>query len=193
MITVFLSAGIPDPRREPDFARTADRIAIRDAVRALASVVLPRGRLVWGGHPAITPLIRVVAEGIGITSADRVILYQSSFFEGRMVEDNAAFERVVLTRAVEGDRRKSIEAMRHAMLTDNAFDAGVFIGGMSGVIEEYHSFRRHHPGAVVLPVATTGAAARELFQSDGARFPRELATDLAYSSLFRRFLPRGAR
>jgi hypothetical protein len=193
MITVFLSASVPDPKREPEYARTADRIAIRDAARALAAVVLPRGRLIWGGHPAITPLIRVVAEGIGITSADRVLLYQSAFFEGKIPKDNAAFERVVLTRAVEGDRQKSLEAMREAMLTDHAFDAGVFIGGMSGVIEEYHFFHRHHPSAVVLPIASTGAAAHEIFHSERDRYPRELATDLAYPSLFRRFLPQGAQ
>lgn len=187
-VTVFLSASVPDPKRDPAYAETSDRIAIRDAVRALASVILPQGQLVWGGHPAITPLIRVVAEGIGITSGDRVLLYQSALFEGVMPQDNAAFERVVVTPAVEGNREQSLKAMRDAMLGEHAFDAGVFIGGMHGVIDEFRLFRERHPRAVLLPIASTGAAARQIFNEEGGQFPQELVSDLAYPSLFRRFL-----
>ena len=57
---IFLSASIPLPERDPIFYQTADFIAIRDAVRALATIVIPKAHLVWGGHPAITPLIRYV-------------------------------------------------------------------------------------------------------------------------------------
>jgi hypothetical protein len=188
-VTVFLSASVPDPKRDPSYAETADRIAIRDAVRALALVILPRGRLVWGGHPAITPLIRVVAEGMGITSGDSVLLYQSAYFDGDMPDDNAAFERVISTPPVDGDREKSLTAMRLTMLNDHAFDAGVFIGGMEGVIDEYHMFRQQHPRAVILPIASTGAAALRIFSEGRAGYPQDLSTDLAYPSLFRRLLP----
>src|SRR5688572_20092354 len=63
---VFLSAGVPDPKRGPEYAATADTIAINAAVSALVHVTLGRRLLVWGGQPAITPMIWVVAEDIGV-------------------------------------------------------------------------------------------------------------------------------
>ena len=60
---IFLSAGVPDPRRGPEYAKTADTVAIAAAVSALVHVTLGRRLLVWGGQPAITPMIWFVAEG----------------------------------------------------------------------------------------------------------------------------------
>ena len=50
---VFLSASIPYPDRDKKFYDTADIVSIRDSVRALATVVIPKAELVWGGHPSI--------------------------------------------------------------------------------------------------------------------------------------------
>lgn len=96
--SLFLSASVPDPRRDARFHSTSDRVAIRDAVRALVTVALPSMRIVWGGHPAITPLVRVVAEGVGIAGSDRVQLFQSRLYRSRAPIDNAAFENVVWTK-----------------------------------------------------------------------------------------------
>jgi hypothetical protein len=41
MIDVFLSASVPLPNRHPRFFETADVLGIREAVKALADVVLP--------------------------------------------------------------------------------------------------------------------------------------------------------
>ena len=183
---IFLSASVPDPERDPKYHKTADRIAICDATRALVTVTLPHMRLVWGGHPAITPLIRVIAEGIGITGADRVRLYQSQFFRGVMPRDNAAFEQVVKTRAVRNDHEASLTLMRREMLESEKFYAGIFIGGMEGVEAEYEMFCDLHPEAIMLPVASTGGAALLIFRR--GKFAPELETDLAYASLFRRLL-----
>ena len=60
MKNIFLSASIPLPERDSKYIDTADIIAIRDAVIALTTVVLPHHRLVWGGHPSITPLVYYV-------------------------------------------------------------------------------------------------------------------------------------
>ena len=185
---IFLSASVPDPRRHPRYHETADRVAIRDAVRALVSVALPSMRLVWGGHPAITPLIRVVADGIGVTAGDSVRLYQSEYFRGVLPRDNAAFERVVMVPAMAGDRDASLRRMRQEMLQSERFAAGVFIGGMEGVEEEYAMFREMHPDALALPIASTGAAALLIFRENPERFHPDLETDLAYPSLFRRFV-----
>ncbi|MDR6873554.1 hypothetical protein J2Y55_004581 [Bosea sp. BE125] len=188
MMTVFLSASIPDPNRHPRYYGTADNIAIRDAVRALATVVLPHAALHWGGHPAITPLIRVVAESVGLTSSDRVQLYQSAWFSSIFPTDNAAFEKYHLTPR-GSSREESLATMRDTMLTSVKYDAGIFIGGMEGVEEEFDMFQSIHPKALLLPVATTGAAARIVYETRRRfQFPTELATEYAYPSLFRRLL-----
>jgi hypothetical protein len=189
MKAIFLSASVPDPRRHPRYHTTADIIAIRDSVRALATVVLPHALLFWRGHPAITPLIRVVAENVGITGADRVRLYQSAWFSDVLPSDNAAFERYVLTPKME-TLDASLRVMREKMLADAAFDAAIFIGGMEGVEDEYRMFRQRHPNAGVFPVASTGAAAAIIYERELSllRFPEALKDEFAYPTLFRRLL-----
>ena len=57
------------------------------------------------------------------------------------------------------------------------------------MFEEAAIFHRRHPGAVVLPIATTGAAALMIHQV--GKYDERLAKDLTYPSLFRRMLPLG--
>src|SRR4051812_24128787 len=45
--TVFLSASVPDPKRGPEYAATADTVAITAAVSALVHVSLGRRLIVW--------------------------------------------------------------------------------------------------------------------------------------------------
>jgi SLOG cluster3 family len=189
MKAIFLSASVPDPRRDPRYHSTADLVAIRDAIRALATVVLPYASLYWGGHPAITPLIRVVAENVGITGGGRVRLFQSAWFSDVLPADNAAFESYELTPKM-ATREDSLKAMRQSMLSAAAFDAGIFIGGMEGVEEEFGMFRVGHPSAAALPVASTGAAAAILYDREREQLslPAELRDEYAYPSLFRRLL-----
>jgi hypothetical protein len=47
----FLGASIPDPARDSRYFGTGDTVAIRDAVIALVSVVLPRTKLVFWRSP----------------------------------------------------------------------------------------------------------------------------------------------
>jgi hypothetical protein len=186
--TLFLSASVPDPKRHKRYHSTADKIAIRDATRALVTVALPHLKLVWGGHPAITPLVRVVAERLGFTDADKIRLFQSDFFRDVIPKDNAAFEKVTWVKANKGDREESLRRMRLKMLSSEQFFAGIFIGGMEGVEEEYCMFREMHPKAFAFPIASTGAAALILYKNSKTDLPSELETDLAYPSLFRRLL-----
>ena len=65
MINVFLSASVPLPDRNPRFMKMADVIAIRKSVKALVTEVIPKGVIVFGGHPAITPLIALLLRGLG--------------------------------------------------------------------------------------------------------------------------------
>lgn len=187
---VFLSASLPDPQRNPGYYDTADLIAIREATRALVSVVLPRAQVVFGGHPAITPLVRSIATRLG--RSDRVRIYQSGYFGGQFPPDNNAFPDLVIVPAVSGDRDASLLAMRNAMISDSDFQAAVFLGGMEGVEEEFDLFVRVHPAALVLPVASTGAAAALLFAGRASSMPRSLQHDLSrvytYAPLFKRLL-----
>jgi hypothetical protein len=183
----FLSASVPDPKRDPKYFDTADHIAIRDAVRALAMLVLPEHFLVWGGHPAITPMIRVIAQSLEASLQNHVWLYQSDFFRDQAPPDNKAFEHVVWTPRVDGDRQRSLEVMREKMLSE-PFDAGVFIGGMEGVEEEFDLFRKYQPGAKAFPVASTGGAALHLFNRQPESYPRALLDEQSYLLLFRRLL-----
>ena len=186
---IFLSASIPKPQRAPRYFTTMDVIAIRDAVRALATVVLPHATLYWGGHPSITPLIRVVAESTGLTDKDRVRLFQSAWFSQELPQDNAAFESYELTAKCR-TKAKSIATMRERILDAAPFDAAIFIGGMEGVEIEFDMFRSRHPDAGVYPVASTGAAAGLLFKRERERLalPDDLLHDYAFASLFRRLL-----
>jgi SLOG cluster3 family len=185
---VFLSASVPDPRRDPRYHTTADVSAIREAIVALATVVLPTGRLLFGGHPAVSPLILLIAQQLGVV--DRVRIYQSDFFRSVVPPESLAFSSIVWTPEIPGDRDGSLAAMRGAMLADVPLRSGVFIGGMEGLEAEYALFRQRHVGLPAYAIASTGAAAKIVFAGD-PRTPsdpavrRALEYDLVYDALFR--------
>ena len=184
---IFLSASIPLQERDPQYIETADIIAIRDAVIALTTVVLPRYRLIWGGHPSITPLIYHVMEKLNLNIQEHVTLYQSRFFEKYFPKDNNKFKNIVLTDIV-GDRENSLLHMRSRMLGESEFAAGIFIGGMEGVEEEYDMFIEKHPKALVLPIASTGAGAKKIYDERFTDKNERLVKDYAYMSLFQKYL-----
>jgi SLOG cluster3 family len=184
---IFLSAGVPDPKRGPDYAKTADTVAITAAVSALVHVTLGRRLLVWGGQPAITPMIWVVAEGLGMDYASWVKLYQSQHFKDEYPEDNQRFQNVTYTDDVAHDREKSLRLMRERMFSDFNFTAAVFIGGMGGIVQEFDLFRQLQPRAVLVPVISTGGAVLNLAHRV-ERLPPDLRDDLDYVSLFHRHL-----
>lgn len=184
---VFLSASIPYPDRDKKFYDTADIVSIRDAVRALATVVIPKAELVWGGHPSITPLIRFVMDRMNVDLKKHITLYQSLFFEDKFPNDNFAFENIVLTEK-RNNRDDSLELMRRKLIKENDFKVGIFIGGMEGINDEYVMFAESHPNALILPIASTGAAANILYQKQQQKFDIRLKNDYAYMALFRDLL-----
>jgi hypothetical protein len=98
---VFLSASVPLPSRNAIYFNTADVMAIRDAVRALTMVIIEEQmQLVFGGHPAISPMLRLQISQTGSPVGERVIMYQSRHFDRIFPDDNAAFEHVELVDAV---------------------------------------------------------------------------------------------
>lgn len=165
MSEVFLSASVPVLGRGR-YYETANPFLIQFAVRELVMAVVPNHTLVWGGHPAITPMIWTVCEDIGISYAERVVLYQSQFFEDQFPEENARFRNTVLVPQRAGDRNESLREMRTRMFSRKGLRAAVFIGGMDGVEAEFDLFRRFHPDAKTMFVESPGGAAGELAQRE---------------------------
>jgi hypothetical protein len=186
MIDVFLSASVPLPDRDRRFFDTADVLLIREALKALVEVVLPRGRITCGGHPAITPLLALFVREANL-KGERLTIFQSELFAGMMPPENAAFADVRIVSAVSDDREASLAEMRERMIASRDFAAAVVIGGMEGVLEEVRLFARRHPTAPILPLASTGAAAAEIHREGD--YPQDLISNLTFSSLFRRRLP----
>lgn len=216
MKNIFLSASIPLPERHPKYYDSADIIAIRDSVIALASLVIGKHRIIWGGHPSITPLIYYVIERMLVNKLERndwelplnqeeketiqiqlkekiqqhVLLYQSNIFKDKFPPENEKFKNVVITEDL-GDIPASIAEMRERMFNENEFAAAVFIGGMEGIRDEYNMFKKFHPAALILPIASTGAAANIVYESlspnDEAKHERFLK-DYGYMSLFQKYL-----
>lgn len=162
---IFLSASIPQPGRG-DYHASANPFLIQFAVRELLTVCLGRRRVVWGGHPAITPMVWAVCEDLGVNYVKTVQLYQSRLLEKYFPPENEKFDNVILVDAVDNDRTKSLTRLRREML-DGKFLAAVFIGGMEGIFEEYDLFTKLHPKSVVLAVSSPGGAAGELAKKIG--------------------------
>lgn len=184
---IFLSASIPVPERGKRFHAVSDSFAARSAIRALVSVVVPQAQLVWGGHPAVTPLVRIAMSRMPSEVRHNISIYQSNYFRGYFPSDTFYLGKMKEVPALHG-RDASLAEMRNTMLKENAFVAGVFIGGMEGVLEEYRLFRETHPQAPVLAVANTGAAARIIYHRHRPRGDERLGSSYAYASLFRQLL-----
>ncbi len=186
---IFLSAGVPTIDRPAKYYNTADVIAIRDSVIALASTVLAaKGyHLIWGGQPAITPLIALVLERYGLKMDNRVTLYQSYEYKEKFPKENANVGNIVYTEKM-GNPKASLSLMRQKMIGENDYVAAVFIGGMEGIEDEYDLFKKYHPGVPCLPVASTGGAAKILYDNHPEEFDERLLTELSYSSLYKELL-----
>lgn len=186
MDAIFLSASVPVPGRG-HYHETANPFLIQCAVRELVISVIRTHRIVWGGHPSITPMIWSICEDLDVEYAKSVVLYQSRYFQDRFPEENARFGNVVYTDAVDGDREGSLAIMRETMLARSDLVAGVFVGGMEGIEAELAIFQRVHPKGRVVLVASPGGAARDV----AARLPGSPGPDLDdvdFARLFHREL-----
>ena len=137
-------------------------------------------------------MIRLQIAQTGAPVGERVVMFQSRFFERDFPQDNAAFEHVELIDAVQGNREASLRNMREAMLA-KPLQLGLFIGGMEGVEEEYAMFRHFQPRIPAFPIASTGAAAAMLFagNADLQREHPELRDELSYLTLMRDLINAG--
>lgn len=161
MSAIFLSASVPIAGRG-DYYKTADPFLIQSAVREFVTAALGRRLIVWGGHPAITPMVWAVCEDLGVLYSQAVALYQSRFFAEMFPEENQRFANVQYIDAVPGDREGSLLRMRREMLSREDISAAVFIGGMEGVIAEHAILSEYHPRVTTIAVPAAGGAALEL-------------------------------
>lgn len=184
-MNIFLSASIPVPDRG-EYYLTADPYLIQYAVRELVIAVLGRKKLIWGGHPAITPMIWAACEDLGVSYAQNVTLYQSRHFQTLFPKDNTNFENIVYTDDVEGNRDKSLTEMRRRMFTDVDYSAAVFIGGMDGVETEFELLSALQPGCKILAIGAPGGASRILAKKLNSS--EDLANSINFTSIFHKHL-----
>ena len=162
---VFLSASFPSGKRGARF-EPFDPGAIADAVTAVVRAVLvAKGRLLFGGHPTITPLVLMVASELDAEGA--VDVFQSQWFEDQITRETRALAKAgfgaIHWTPERATRKASLETMREQMLGhDGRLIAGVFIGGMEGVREEYELFRQFQPRVPRVSLVGPGGAAAKL-------------------------------
>jgi len=132
-------------------------------------------------------MIWPIAEDLTVDYGDWVKLYQSRYFEDDFPEDNAKYQNVRYTDPVGGSLSDSLKIMRAAMFGENSFDAAVFIGGMSGILDEFEMLKAAQPNVKMFPVASTGGAALKLFQEFHG-YSNTLLSDLSYVPLFHQLL-----
>jgi hypothetical protein len=164
------------------YHQSADPFLIQFAVRELITATLGRRLIVWGGHPAITPMVWATCEDLGVNYGRAVVLYQSTYFQDVFPDENKRFGNVQYIDHVPGDREVSLLQMRQAMLSRDDLSAAVFIGGMEGIAAEHDLFVKYHPQAKVLPVAAPGGAARDLAAKLGVSV--EKMEDVDFSRMF---------
>ena len=183
---IFLSASVP--YRSP-YVDNSDPLLIREAVLALVAVTIRKRELVFGGHPAISPLVEHAARSLG--SLDNVYIYQSRWFEDRIPDAAKKFRNLVWTGR-GNSQEDSLRIMREEMIESRPFCAAIFIGGMEGILEECRIFKTRHLGHPVFPLASTLGAAQELLEAgEGPQDPatrKALETNKRYRELFRTIL-----
>ncbi len=140
--SIFLSASVPNRPPWVDDARPRE---VRDAVRLLCRYAFTNGYdLVFGGHPAITPMVLQVARDVLDPDDERprVAIFQSRFFLDHDVFPPEALElaadaraEMCLTANIDDDREASLRHMRELMITAAPELRGaVYAGGMEGVV-----------------------------------------------------------
>ena len=160
--TIFLSASFPSGERGQSF-EPYDPSAVADAVSAFTRAILEaNGRLSFGGHPTITPLVFMIARELGVRES--VFVYQSKWFRDQLVPEIAEIGKEGLGTIVwtpPGETLlESLLIMRHEMLTASRdYAAALFIGGMEGIRDEYDLVQESLPWLHCIPVIAPGGAA----------------------------------
>ncbi|MBH3442353.1 hypothetical protein I5L59_02010 [Pseudomonas moraviensis] len=179
--SIFLSASVPTRGRA--FFGDCHPYQIQMAVRSLLLLVLGRRRIVFGGHPSITPMVYAAGRNFKLQSIECATVYQSAYFEDKFPLENQGFADIRLI-AKEETLKDSVLSMRDRMMEDNEFQAGIFIGGMEGVIEEYKLFTSKFPKAKIIAVRAGGGATATLPSTHTDHRLKDLEKSRDYFSLY---------
>jgi DNA-binding CsgD family transcriptional regulator len=161
---VFLSASFPSGPRGKE-VEPFDAAAIADAVTAIVrAVLLSEGKILFGGHPTITPLVLLI--GTELRTRRVVDIFQSDWYADQVTSESI---RLVESGVADIhptpklDTREESELEMRSQMFDFVRPAGaVFVGGMSGIWDEHALFGDRHPGVPRLPLAGPGGAAARL-------------------------------
>lgn len=190
---ILLSASVPTPKRAEQYQRIEDaHFEIEQAVISLARAVFSEGgQLVFGGHPAISPLVAMVAgeyrepryaESGGEKPSAPIRIFQSRAFEGFLPNDTLLMYRlgyatITWINAAKNEQfdptieykdppcPESLRMMREAMIGWTKPEAMVCIGGMEGVEREAQMFRELRSKAPIYVLERTGGASLLLAHS----------------------------
>jgi len=168
-LPVMLSASLPD-----ELVGTSRSQDLYDLLVVLAGGILSSGgRLVFGGHPSVTPLLHRVAKGAGVREGQVTLFQLERFRQQAPVE--------VQDRSVFGGVRwcEDLEIMREGMAA--MANAGVFVGGKTtgyvgnkpGVRDEFERFVRRHPLGPVYLLGLLDGEAQRLIEEKGGDQPWE--------------------
>jgi hypothetical protein len=164
----FVSASFPSADRSEKFYRNTNPLYVSNAIVEMVEAILIRnGKIVFGGHPTISPLFLSIIDNIfskliGINPKIFPVcyIYQSEYFKGKQSKfTNQLFEKgygqLIWTENTK-DRKTSLEIMREKMLTDLKLDGAIFIGGMEGIRDEFELFTKYYPTKVAFLIGSTG-------------------------------------
>ncbi|MDZ7831779.1 MAG: hypothetical protein U5L07_08525 [Desulfobacterales bacterium] len=143
--SIFLSASIPDELDQTFKAQKLYTSIIIFVQRILAA----KGRIIFGGHPTITPLVKKAAQRTQKTSAN-IDLFQLRCFEKQAPDDiwdSSVFETIRWFGSGEKMHMlEGLEDMRNEMAKQSS--SAIFIGGKTdnrGIYDEYKKFLKYHP------------------------------------------------
>lgn len=196
MKTVFLSASFPEASRENESGPSYPSDIAAAAAATIEAVLRAKARLLFGGHPTISPIVLNIASMLH--AGPQVTVYQSEYFRPQLTQE---VQRLVETEGASmiftpagDDRRSSLEVLRREMLAE-PIDVAFFIGGMSGIGDEFSALRRRNKSLECLTYQAPGGFASQLggrvdpsFDDDPSIPPVRALRGRAYGSLALRAL-----
>lgn len=176
--SVLICASFPSGKRE-EAVSPYDVSGIADAVTAITRAVFTaNGRVVFGGHPTITPLILLIASDR--SERQLVDVFQSKWFADEITPETRRLEELGYGKIYWTKREESLaislSTLRKIMLRKSNPIGAVFVGGMDGLFEEFQLFHKEYPDRPCIPIKGPGGAAAQL---DPIGLPEELGKKLS--------------
>lgn len=190
--TILLSASVPSEKRsekyQENYTKIKDaQIQIEEAVIGLSrNIFQAGGKIVFGGHPSISPLVAMIATEFPINKEmenfkrnereeKSINIFQSKAFEKVIPKETTSlfdlgYSEIIWTDAINEEEfnpktqdkaqcERSLEFMRREMMKGKV-DALVCIGGMDGVELEFELFHELHPEKPIFIFESTGGASK---------------------------------